>query len=449
VTDARPHGDAPDALLDAALRGGVDIVQLRDKTLSDRALVAAAAPFRRACDAHAALFVLNDRPDLVEACRADGVHVGQDDVHPAEARRLVGPERLVGLSTHSLAQMEAAAEVDYLGVGTIFATPTKPENGAAGLELVSSAAAHVRLPWFAIGGIDLGNVAQAAAAGASGVAVVRAIRDAADPESAARALREQLPPSRAIVCGPGEPRRGLLPQLDLLEESLAAGERGARLHAHRVHTDVFYVLAGELELHVGDETVRVPAGSCVTVPPGLVHGFRNPGTVEARYLNVHAPGVFARGRDAGRAPEQFDTYGVAAGSPDLRAAVSGPGDGDRLAKERRLLLVKSSQPQLDVFECFVGGGYSGAGPHVHLRHADCFVVLEGELEVRADGETFQLGPGASVVVPPGVVHSLARAGRARFLTVHAPACGFAECLRRIDAGEQVDETQYDLYAAGV
>ncbi|MBX5474268.1 MAG: thiamine phosphate synthase [Thermoleophilia bacterium] len=189
VVEARPHERDPGPLLDAALRGGVDIVQLRDKELGDDELVAAAQPFREACEAHGALFILNDRPELVDACGADGVHVGQGDAPPAEARRMVGPERLVGVSTHSRAEMLAAAEADYLGVGTIFATPTKPENDAAGLELVRVAAATVRVPWFAIGGIDLGNVEQVAAAGARGVAVVRAIRDAEDPEAAARALR--------------------------------------------------------------------------------------------------------------------------------------------------------------------------------------------------------------------------------------------------------------------
>ncbi|HUJ92352.1 MAG TPA: thiamine phosphate synthase [Gaiellaceae bacterium] len=180
-----------EALLDAALRGGVDVVQLRDKELGDAELVAAAAPFRRACDRHGALFVLNDRPDLVEACGADGVHVGLEDAPPAEARALVGSERLVGVSTHSREEIEAAVDADYLGVGTIFATPTKTED-AVGLELVRVAAETAHVPWFAIGGIDLDTVALVAAAGAHGVAVVRAIRDAADPEQAARDLRAAL-----------------------------------------------------------------------------------------------------------------------------------------------------------------------------------------------------------------------------------------------------------------
>jgi thiamine-phosphate pyrophosphorylase len=185
------HPDAA-TLLDAALRGGVDVVQLRDKELADAELVAAAAVFRRVCDAHGALFVLNDRPDLVEACGADGVHVGQDDAPLAEARAVIGADRLVGVSTGSPAEMEAAAGADYLGVGTVFSTPTKVDGEVAGLELVRAAAAAVTVPWFAIGGIDLANVGLVAEAGARGVAVVRAIRDADDPEGAARALRAAL-----------------------------------------------------------------------------------------------------------------------------------------------------------------------------------------------------------------------------------------------------------------
>ena len=192
VIEARPHGGEPDALLAAALRGGVDVVQLREKELSDDELVRASAPFRRACDAFGALFVLNDRPGLVEACGADGVHVGQEDEPVPKARALVGAERLVGLSTHSRAEMDAATGVDYIGVGTIFATPTKPDSNAVGLDLVRIASKAARVPWFAIGGIELANVGLVAEAGARGIAVVRAIRDAPDPEAAARALRAAL-----------------------------------------------------------------------------------------------------------------------------------------------------------------------------------------------------------------------------------------------------------------
>ena len=172
------------------------MVQLRDKTASDEELVAAASVFRRLCDEHGALFWLNDRPDLVEACGADGVHVGQDDMPAAEARAAVGPDVLVGLSTHSPAQLDAAlAEgvADQLSVGPVWETPTKEGRSAAGLSYVRHAAAVARdSPWFAIGGIDLDNVREVIKAGASRVVVVRAIRDASDPRAAASALRAAL-----------------------------------------------------------------------------------------------------------------------------------------------------------------------------------------------------------------------------------------------------------------
>jgi thiamine-phosphate pyrophosphorylase len=148
-------------------------------------------PFQEACRRHGALFVLNDRPDLVAACGADGVHVGQEDMPLAEARAIVGDEAVVGLSATTAAELESG-EPDYWGVGAIFGTPTKPESQPGGLELVRAAARRLTVPWFAIGGVELENVAEVAAAGAPGVAVVRAIRDAGDPEAAARELRAAL-----------------------------------------------------------------------------------------------------------------------------------------------------------------------------------------------------------------------------------------------------------------
>jgi thiamine-phosphate pyrophosphorylase len=191
VLEARPHGEDPRALLDGALRGGVDVVQLRDKELDDAALVAAAAPFRTACDDHGALFVLNDRPDLVGMCDADGVHVGRSDTTVERARALVGPDRLIGLSASTLGELDDVAGADYVGV-TAFATPTKENAVAGGLELLRAAAGTLAVPWFAIGGVERSNVGEVAAAGAPGVAVVRAIRDARDPEAAARDLRQAL-----------------------------------------------------------------------------------------------------------------------------------------------------------------------------------------------------------------------------------------------------------------
>ncbi len=201
-------GEDPDelaTLLEAALEGGVDLIQLRDKD-ADRARIRALAPlFRAAADRHGVPFLLNDDPKLSVECDADGVHVGQDDVSVAEARAIVGPEAIVGLSTHSPEQFEAAhaqtgdARPDYLSVGPVWETPTKEGRPAAGLDYVHFAAERTDaangtapIPWFAIGGIDLGNVDVVTAAGASRIVVVRAIRDSADPARAARRLRDAV-----------------------------------------------------------------------------------------------------------------------------------------------------------------------------------------------------------------------------------------------------------------
>ncbi len=187
---------AAEHLLPAALRGGVDMVQLRDKELDDDSLLEAAARFRAVCHEHGALFWLNDRPDLALAARADGVHVGQDDAAPGAVRDQVGEQLLIGLSTHSPEQLDAAlgSEADQLSVGPVWETPTKPGRPAAGLDYVRHAAAHAGdRPWFAIGGIDEANIGEVVEAGARRVVVVRAIRDAAEPGEAARRLREALP----------------------------------------------------------------------------------------------------------------------------------------------------------------------------------------------------------------------------------------------------------------
>lgn len=193
--------DQPEDFLEAALRGGVDIVQLRMKHGSDEAVLSAASRFRAACRRHGALFILNDRPDLALAADADGVHVGQDDVPIAEARVTVGAERLVGLSTHSPAQIDAA-EADYIGVGPVYATPTKPGRSAVGLELVGYAARNAPMPFFAIGGIGAAEVPAVRAAGARRIAVVRALTGSADPQRTARALREGLVQVEAQVAAP-------------------------------------------------------------------------------------------------------------------------------------------------------------------------------------------------------------------------------------------------------
>ena len=172
------------------------MVQLRAKGASDDEVLAAAARFRSLCDEHGALFWLNDRPDLALEAGADGVHVGQDDISVDEVRDQVGDRMLIGLSTHNPAQLDAALHsgADQLSVGPVWETPTKLGRAAAGLSYVSHAAQVAgERPWFAIGGIDLGNVGDVVAAGARRVVVLRAIRDADDPETAAASLRAALP----------------------------------------------------------------------------------------------------------------------------------------------------------------------------------------------------------------------------------------------------------------
>ena len=190
VCDARPRGDDPEPLLRAALTGGVDIVQLRDKEATRRSLEIAGQTFRRLCDTYSALFIVNDEPTLARACNADGLHVGQEDVAVADAREMLGPDAIIGLSTHSEQQIADAEGVDYISVGPVWETPTKEGRAGVGLDLVHHAAEHARLPFYAIGGIDPSNAPEVVAAGASRLAAVRAIRDAEDPDAAAAALRQ-------------------------------------------------------------------------------------------------------------------------------------------------------------------------------------------------------------------------------------------------------------------
>jgi len=201
VIEATPGGRAAAEIVGPALEGGVDVVQLREKHAPGEAIAAAGAELRRLCHRHGALLVVNDRADLAVACGADGVHVGQEDEDPDAVRALVGPEMLVGVSTHSPPQIEAAerSSADYLGVGPVHATTTKPGVPAVGLELVRHAAAHAGKPFFAIGGIDAGNAGEAASSGARRLAVVRAIRDAPDPRDAAATLLQILDRSPALA----------------------------------------------------------------------------------------------------------------------------------------------------------------------------------------------------------------------------------------------------------
>ena len=185
ITAARPDLAA---FLEASVGGGVELVQIREKELSDGELLPRLEEAREITRRLGVPLVVNDRPDLAVLCEADFVHVGQDDL-PVSAARTFGLR--VGQSSHAPEEIEQA-DADYIAVGPVYATPTKEGRPAVGLELVQYAARHAQQPWFAIGGIDETNVADVVAAGARRIAVVRAIGDATDPERAARALRNAL-----------------------------------------------------------------------------------------------------------------------------------------------------------------------------------------------------------------------------------------------------------------
>ncbi|HEX8074970.1 MAG TPA: thiamine phosphate synthase [Thermoleophilaceae bacterium] len=191
ILEARVGGRRAAEIAAPALEGGVDLVQLRDKRAGDDEIVAAGRELRAVCEERGALLVVNDRPDLALRCAAHGVHLGQDDARVEDVRAEMGERLFIGLSTHTPAQVDAAerSPADYFAVGPVYETPTKPGRAAVGLELVRYAAEHASKPWFAIGGIDAGNADAVAGAGGRRIAVVRAIRDASDPEAAARALR--------------------------------------------------------------------------------------------------------------------------------------------------------------------------------------------------------------------------------------------------------------------
>jgi len=195
ITDARPALRPFEAFLEAAIAGGVDMVQLRDRELDDAGLLSMAIRGSEVCSRLGVPFIVNDRVDIAVLAGADGVHLGQDDIPPSLARRLVGPTAIVGLSTHSPEQIGAAERepVDYIGVGPVHATPTKPGRAAVGTALVRYAAAHCTRPFFAIGGLEPSNVAEVVAAGGRGVSVLRWVSQARDPRAAALEMIAALP----------------------------------------------------------------------------------------------------------------------------------------------------------------------------------------------------------------------------------------------------------------
>jgi len=195
-TDAREReGDLP-RFLGEVLANGVDVVQLRQKGLEAGQELRYLEVFRKACAEHGALLAVNDRADVAYAAGADVLHLGQDDLRPDVARQLIGPDPMIGLSSHAEAEASAAAAepaADYFCVGPVWPTPTKPGRAAPGLELIRYAAGlRVTRPWFAIGGIDEGNVDQVLAAGATRIVVVRVLTQAEQPGAVAARLAARL-----------------------------------------------------------------------------------------------------------------------------------------------------------------------------------------------------------------------------------------------------------------
>jgi thiamine-phosphate pyrophosphorylase len=188
------------AIVEAALQGGLTLVQYRDKAADDTVKLAQAQKLRQLCHHYGALFIMNDRVDLALAVEADGVHLGQHDIPLGLARQLLGPQRIIGRSTTNPEEMQRAIQegADYIGVGPVYETPTKAGKAAAGLEFVRYAVEHASVPWFTIGGIDMNNLNNVLKSGAERVAVVRAIMEAEQPTLVTQYFLSQLSRSQTL-----------------------------------------------------------------------------------------------------------------------------------------------------------------------------------------------------------------------------------------------------------
>jgi thiamine-phosphate pyrophosphorylase len=197
LQDARLYllcDDISDARLESALQGGVDIVELMENGRTDEEILAIAERLRPSCERHGVPLMLNNRPDLVVIAGADGLHIDDRAVDVTEARATIGREKLLGASAHTPQEVDAAQRlpVDYISVGPVHATPTRPGTPAAGAGIITYASRNSRLPFFAVGGIEPHNTGAVAAAGAQRIAVVRAITEATDPERSAAVLRAEI-----------------------------------------------------------------------------------------------------------------------------------------------------------------------------------------------------------------------------------------------------------------
>jgi quercetin dioxygenase-like cupin family protein len=246
----------------------------------------------------------------------------------------------------------------------------------------------------------------------------------------------ELDVRHAVVLRPGEGERlddritvkVELPQISVNEVSVGPDFEGPGPHFHKQHVDAFHVLEGRLEFINGDKTLDAGAGTTVAVPPGIVHGFTNPGPGPARYLNIHAPdGDFieylrhaVRGEDyAWDNIEVDEPYGPAG------ALVAGPDEGERLERRLGLNTIKAATFHLSLFVLEFDDRWEGVDLHSHDDHVDSFYVLKGEVDFRAGDDTVRLGAGGYFAAPIGTTHGFRPAGPMRLLNLHAPDAGFA------------------------
>ncbi len=234
---------------------------------------------------------------------------------------------------------------------------------------------------------------------------------------------------RIFVKGSWEP-------MAFLEYEGGPNYEGAGPHFHKLHVDSFYVLEGELQFWVGEETHRAGPGTFVAVPPGIIHAFTNPGPGSVRFLNVHAPSCgftdYIRAVNSGEDvdAERFDMWNTEQGGP-AGAVLLGPGEGELLSGPRRELYVRYEGAELEALEFHCEPGFGPVDPHVHDDHVDSFYVLEGEMEFTLGDELVRAGPGTFVAAPPGARHGFSIPGpdRTHFLNVHAPGAGFIGRVR--------------------
>ena len=245
----------------------------------------------------------------------------------------------------------------------------------------------------------------------------------------------------AIVLEPGEGERlnkRIVVKLDLPEISVnevAVGPEfeGPGPHFHEEHVDAFHVIEGELEFINGTETFRGGAGTSVAVPPGIVHGFTNPGPGGARYLNIHAPDkrfiAYLRGVVAGEKVE-WDSQDVDEPYGPADALAAGPGEGERFTRAKGVITIAATTEQLTILESAMEAGWGPIPSHVHDDHVDAFYVLDGELILEVAGDEVRVGPGGFAAAPIGVEHGIRQLEAAtRFLNFHVPDAGFADFVR--------------------